>query len=322
MKAFRVRPLAGLLALGLCCVASAETIVGLTTTNALVRFDSATPGTIAATVAVTGLQSGELLLGIDFRPATQTLYGLGSTSRLYSINTTTGAATQVGSAGAFTLSGSAFGFDFNPTVDRIRVVSNTGQDLRLNPNDGTLTATDTALAYAVGDVHAGATPRIVGSAYTNNFAGATTTTLYAIDSSFDILATQNPPNAGTLNTVGALGVDTSDLVGFDISGATGVSFASLASPTGNRSQLFTINLASGVATLLGTISANATLVDISVVAAPVPEPGTYALMVVGLVALSAAVRQRAARELIRQADSPRVCSVLVGHSARLSSANI
>jgi len=37
--------------------------------NALVRFDSATPGTIAATVAVTGLQSGELLLGIDFRPA-------------------------------------------------------------------------------------------------------------------------------------------------------------------------------------------------------------------------------------------------------------
>jgi len=292
MKGFPIRPLACVLALGLSAVASAEPLVGLTTTNVLVRFDSATPATVFGSVGITGLQAGETILGIDFRPATQTLYGLGSASRLYSLDPTTGAATQIGSAGAFTLSGTAFGFDFNPTVDRIRVVGNTGQDLRLNPNDGTLTATDTALAYAAGDVNASATPRVVGSAYTNNFNGATTTTLYDIDSNLDILATQNPTNAGTLNTVGALGFNTSDLVGFDISGLTGVSFAALTAPTGAASQLFTINLTSGAATLLGTIGFTAPLVDISVASAPIPEPETYALMAVGVLTLSAAARRR------------------------------
>jgi hypothetical protein len=290
MKALAFRPFAFLLALGLTAIASAEPIVGLTTTNNLIVFDSATPGTVSSPVAITGLQAGETLLGIDFRPATRTLYGLGSTSRLYTIDTATGVATQVGSAGAFTLSGTAFGFDFNPTVDRIRVVGSTGQNLRLNPNNGTLTGTDTALAYAIGDASAGATPRVVGSAYTNNFAGATTTTLYAIDSNLDILATQTPPNAGVLNTVGALGFDTSDLVGFDISGLTGQSFAALTAPTGGSSQLFAIDLAGGTATLLGTIGTGVPLVDISA-AVPIPEPGTSALLGAGLLALTAAARR-------------------------------
>jgi len=49
---------------------------------------------------ITGLQAGETVLGFDYRPATGGLYAIGSTSRLYLINGTTGAATQVGSAGA------------------------------------------------------------------------------------------------------------------------------------------------------------------------------------------------------------------------------
>src|SRR5262249_31679133 len=152
------------------------------------------------------------------------------------------AATQIGAAGAFTLNGTAFGFDFNPTVDRIRVVSNTGQNIRLNPNDGTLSATDTALAYAAGDPNAAATPRIAAAAFTNNFSGPVTTTLFDIDSNLDILTTQNPQNNGTLNTVGALGFDTSDLVGFDISGQSGIAWASLTAPAGSSSQLFSVNL--------------------------------------------------------------------------------
>ena len=122
-------------------VSDAEPIVGVTSTNVLLFFDSATPGTTSS-VTVTGLVGGDTIRAIDRRPVNGVLYALGSGSRLYSINTATGAATQVGSDGAFTLSGTAFGFDFNPTVDRIRVTSNIGQDLRLNPNDGTLTATE------------------------------------------------------------------------------------------------------------------------------------------------------------------------------------
>src|SRR5262245_39038652 len=167
--------------------AEAEFLTGLTSTGNLVTFDSATPGTIGSSVAITGLQGGETLLGIDRRPANGVLYGLGSTSRLYTINTISGAATQVGSAGAFTLSGTSFGFDFNPVPDRIRVVSTDTTNIRLNPNDGTLAGTDTPLAYAAGDSGAGLTPRIVGSAYTNNVSGTVVTTLFDIDSNRDVL---------------------------------------------------------------------------------------------------------------------------------------
>jgi hypothetical protein len=271
--------------------AHAEPIVALGSGNTLRSFDSATPATISAPIAVTGLQSGETLLGIDFRPQTGQLYGLGSTSRLYVINTTTGAATQVGSAGTFTLSGSSFGFDFNPTVDRIRVVSNTGQNLRLNPNDGTLSATDTPLAFASGT----GVPSVVGAAYTNNFAGATTTTLYDLDSGVDSLFTQSPPNNGTLNLVGSVGVGFGDLAGFDISGASGTAFASFASAAAALTSLYTVNLATGAGTLLGSIGNGLTISDISVVLTPVPEPETYALFGLGLAVLGALRRARARR---------------------------
>ena len=272
-------------------MASAELVTGLTVTNTLVTFDSATPGTVGAPVAITGLGAGESLVAIDRRPATGQLYGLGSASRLYVINTVTGAATQVGSSGAFTLSGTAFGFDFNPTVDRIRVTTTTTQNLRLNPNDGMLAATDSALAYATGDANFGATPRIAGSAYTNNFSGATTTTLYDIDSNLDILAIQSPPNNGALNTVGALGLNTSDLLGFDISGLTGTAFASLTAVGAPTSSLFTVNLATGAGTLVGTIGASVALLDIAVTAA-VPEPSITISTTLGLAVLAFAFRRR------------------------------
>lgn len=208
---------------------------------------------------INGLQTGETLRGIDFRPANGSLYALGSSSRGYLIDISNGNALS-GAGGAFTLSGTRFGFDFNPTVDRVRVVSDADQNLRLNPNDGTVSATDTNLNYAPGDVNGGMNPKnpnVVGSAYTNSFVGATATTLYGIDSSLDILVTQNPPNSGTLNTVGALGVSASDNVGFDISAGTGMAFASLS--TGGAVSLYRINLASGNASLIGPIGNASTL---------------------------------------------------------------
>ncbi len=280
-------------------LANAEPLTVLAGTSALITFDSASPGTVSSPITITGLQGGESILGIDRRPANGLLYGIGSTSRLYLINPTTGAATQVGSAGAFTLSGTAFGLDFNPVVDRLRVVSSTGQNLRINPNDGTLTATDTAVAYAAGDPNAGATPRVVGAAYTNNVIGASLTTLYIIDSNLDILATQGgingspSPNGGQLFTVGAMGFNTSDLVGFDISGLTGVAYAALTPPTGGSSQLFTINLTTGAATLVGTIGGGLTITGLAAsVGSPVPEPTTLLLFATGIAATGIKMRRR------------------------------
>ncbi len=233
-------------ALTFASLAQAESIVVLTSGNRLLTVDSASPGTVTSTVTVSGLNSGDSLVGIDFRPATGELFGLGSQSRLYSINQETGVATQIGAGGAFTLNGTRFGFDFNPTVDRIRIVSDTDQDLRVNPNNGALSFTDASLAYASGDVNNGQDPKVVGAAYTNSFAGAAGTVLYDIDSSLDILVIQNPPNDGKLNTVGSLGVDTTDEVGFDISGVSGVAYAALT--VSGTSNLYAINLVTGAAT--------------------------------------------------------------------------
>jgi hypothetical protein len=169
--------------------------------------------------------------------------------RLYIFNLTTNAA-SIPPATPTALLGTSFGFDFNPAIDLIRVTSDGDQNFRLNPNDGSLVSTDTNLAYAASDAHVAGNPNIVGSAYTNNFVGATSTILYDIDSTFDTLVYQDPPNSGQLHTVGNLGVNTNDKVGFDISQATGTAYASL---TGGGAALYTINLASGAATLIGTI---------------------------------------------------------------------
>lgn len=281
--------------LGIFSLFSASTMFGATiyltnTANSLLRIDSATPGVIAATVGITGLQSSESLVGIDFRPFNGVLYGIGSTSRIYTLNVATGAATQIGSAGLFTLSGANFGVDFNPVPDRIRVTSNTGQNLRLNPNDGTLSATDTSLAYAAGDVNAGLNPGVVASAYTNSFAGASTTTLYNIDIARGVLAVQNPPNNGTLNTIGNLGVFSTNQVGFDILGGSGTAFASLTNANG-ISSLYTINLATGAATLVGGIGTGQTITGLAAVS-DVPEPTTLSLLFVGAAAAFLAKRKR------------------------------
>lgn len=189
--------------------------------------------------AITGLQSGEGILGIDFRPLNGQLYALGSSSRIYTINLGTGAATQVGSGILTTpLVGSEFGFDFNPTVDRIRVVSDMGQNLRLNPLDGSVSGID-------GAINPG-TPMLSSAAYTDNFAGATTTSLFVIDHNTDKLYLQNPPNAGTLVERGALGINITSNNGFDIGSTSQKAY--LVATVGTDTKIYTINTTSGAAT--------------------------------------------------------------------------
>ena len=209
--------------------------------NNLLVFNPMSPGLITKTIA--GLQGGETLLGIDQRPVSGQLYALGSSSRLYTIAVTatnSWSAVAVGMPGLFTLSGTDFGFDFNPVPDRIRVVSNTGQNLRLNPIDGTLTMADMPLNPG--------TPNVTAAAYTNNFAGTATTTLYDIDirPGGAVLLTQNPPNNGTLVNVGPLGVDAESANGFDIGGMSNMAYALLRS--GGLTKVYTVNLTTGAAT--------------------------------------------------------------------------
>jgi hypothetical protein len=234
---------------------SAESVFALVEPNTLIQFQSNRPGLITRQRKITGLQPGETLLGIDFRPANGQLYGLGSTSRLYIIAPRSAVALPVGTAPfSPTLSGSSFGFDFNPTVDRIRVVSDTGQNFRLHPDTGAVVMTDGTLNYVDNDPNEGKTPGVNGSAYTNPDNNATTgTKLYALDAAQDVLAVQDPPNAGGLATVGSLGVDVESLVGFDIS-PSGVAYAGLLARDGIRGSVFvSINLDTGLISTIGRI---------------------------------------------------------------------
>jgi outer membrane protein assembly factor BamB len=196
----------------------------LTEDGRLIRFSPVVPTAVLADVEISGLADGEHLLGIDVRPATGELFAIGDSSTVYVIDPETGEATALGDPIHPELDGKLAGFDFNPTVDRIRVVTNTGQNLRLNPDTGQIGSNadtgeptiDAMVAFAQGDANAGVTPLPVAAGYTNSVDGAESTQLYVIDTVAGVLALQDPPNDGVLNTVGALGVSLDGPVGFDI----------------------------------------------------------------------------------------------------------
>lgn len=206
--------------------------------NNLMIFNLFNPAPFVKTIK--GLQRGEFLVGVDFRLVNGQLYAIGSTSRIYTINTSNGMASPVGS-GPFSpaLLGREIGMDFNPVVDRIRVVTNMGQNLRLNPNDGTVAAVDGNLNPSPVNVTA--------AAYRNNFPGTTTTELYVINTrSSAMLFTQNPPNSGVLTLDGPLGIDIEGGNGFDIGGASNTGYGLLRS--GGTTRVYTVNLENGTVT--------------------------------------------------------------------------
>lgn len=229
------------------------TLVGLNTNDQLMVFESA--GTISGiSINVTGLQTGEHLLGIDFRPATGELFGLGDSRRLYTINLANGAATAV-NASPFDLplNGTSFGFDFNPVVDRIRVVSDANQNFRLNPASGAVIDGDPNTPGTQGDPPVAyltaVDPTVTASAYANSFAGTAATTLYGIDTGLNHLVTQDPAT-GLLTTRGLLGVDPSELTGFDILTDTSGDTAFAALTVGSQNGIYAIDLVTGAATLV------------------------------------------------------------------------
>ena len=204
---------------------------------------------------ITGLPAGVSLRGIDFRPRTGDLYGLGSDKVVYRINTQTAIAIAEGPTfdpAGTAATGTSFGWDFNPTVDKIRVTSNAQDNLRLDPDAGQIVPPGTPDAK----LNPG-TPQVVGSAYTFSSFSATlptATTLYAYDTATDSIQVQAPPNAGTLTQPGvAFGVDLGDDVGFDIAGAANAGYVA-GTPYGRSgARVWRVDVTTGARASLGRI---------------------------------------------------------------------
>lgn len=271
--------------------AQAVQLVGLTTSNQLARFDAATPG-MATMVAITGLDAGERLVGIDTRPSNHMIYGVTTANRIYTLNELTGAASFVMALSAPVVDASlGYGIDFNPVADfggaaSLRLVSSAGSNFAVNVNTGvvgnaanTIATGFTAVAYSNSDPLA--------------TTGPASTALYYIDSASDTLAfTGAAFNAPTISTVGGLGVDVLRANGFELT-AHNMGYAALNVDNGLLTTgLYGINLMTGEALLMGPFDGTLTGLTVSAV----PEPGTYALMGLGVASLLWARRRQALRE--------------------------
>lgn len=248
-------------------------IIGLTVDQRLICFGEFRPSSASNIGTVSGLVMDTALIGIDFRVQDGKLYGVGNAGGVYTLSRTTAAATFVNRMNV-ALVGTSFGVDFNPAVDRLRVVSDTGQNLRHNVNTGGTTINDGALSYTAPAV-ATATG-VTGAAYTNNdletsATPVTATTLYVIDTTLDQVAIQSPANNGTLATTGKLTFDATTVAGFDIYSSvrngltTNVEgFAALKSAADAAPRFYSVTLFNGKATSRGLFNTSNQVADIAI----------------------------------------------------------
>ena len=245
----------------------------LTASQQLLQIDPARPEQILRQTSLQGLMGGESILGLDYRVARGQLYALSNQGRLYTLDPAQGRLQRLGTVGwPLRLEGRTVGFDFNPAADRIRIVTERGQNLRAHPDTGALVDADPktdgfqpdgALRYASGDPNAGRIPRIEAAAYTYNKQDEKLTTNYAIDAALGLLVRQGSlegvqpvvsPNAGQLFTVGSLGLATPlRHVAFDIADLDNTALAAVTLPRERVSRLLRIDLDTGRARVVGVI---------------------------------------------------------------------
>ena len=227
---------------------SSRMLYATTDQNLLVQFNERSPERLKDVRVISGLPDGITLRGIDFRPATGDLYGVGSDNVVYRVNPQTGIAVLEGPAFTPGLLGNSFGVDFNPTVDKIRVVSDAAENLRLNVDEGTLLSTDKNLNPG--------TPQVVGAGYTNSSFSADkpdATQLFVVDAATDQLFLQNLPNDGTLTMGKRLRVDVGQQTGFDIAGADNTGYLATSTPRSRGSNLYRVDVTTGKTRQLGRI---------------------------------------------------------------------
>lgn len=248
--------------------------VGLTADQRLVSFGECNPSRPRDLGPVTGLSGNDTeLVGIDYRVQDGLLYAVGNGGGVYKFATPgTALATRVNQLSvALDPAATSFGVDFNPAADRLRIVSDTGQNLRHNVNATGTTIADGALNYLEGTPPAPvAATNVVAAAYTNNdLDPATSTSLFDIDGDRDQVVLQSPPNAGVLFPTGKLGVDATGPIGFDVystvrDGVTirNAGFAVLTAE--GTPGFYRVDLLTGAAVRIGTLGA-----DVIDVAAPI-----------------------------------------------------
>ena len=247
-----------------------EVLVAITASHRLVTFRADRPEELLSRVPLTGLLPGESILGLDYRVARGELFALSTRGRLLRINADSGFITPIG-AGVKLPPARTFGFDFNPTVDRIRVVGDRGDNFRLHPDTGAPVdgqpdvegvQPDGPLRYADGDEQAGIAPRIVAAGYTYNKDNEKITTNYAIDARIGHLVMQGSPegavpvvspNTGLLSTVGPLGVHSFDHASFDIADVNNSAYLVTGRIGSTASRFYVVDLKTGQAKFIGLI---------------------------------------------------------------------
>ncbi|MGW1712198.1 DUF4394 domain-containing protein [Streptomyces sp. NPDC002156] len=238
----------------------------------MASFYTDTPGTLNWVRDVTGLSGDTRLVGIDHRVQNGLMYALGEKGGIYTV---TPPAPGSSNPPAFAkvsqlqvaLYGTSFDIDFNPAADRLRVISNNGQNLRHNLNDGT-TITDSPLNIPPATT---AAIGVTGAAYTNNdLVGSTGTTLTDVDTYNDQIVIQSPPNAGNLVPTGLLGFDANLEAGYDIFSTTtngkttaNTAFAAL-TPYNGKASFYSVDILTGAPTLIGTFPNAVQLTDFTI----------------------------------------------------------
>ncbi|MEU9109887.1 DUF4394 domain-containing protein [Streptomyces xanthophaeus] len=237
-------------------------VTGLTADQHLVSFRAGGPDRVSSAGAVTGLAGDTALVGIDYRVQDGLLYGVGNVGGVYTLDTANAAAIKVSQL-SIALEGTAFGVDFNPAADRLRIISDTGQNLRHNVNVATGgTLADSTLTVPPDTDPAGVT----GAAYTNNdLDAATATSLFGIDTVGDRVVLQSPANSGTLAPTGSLGVDAGPSAGFDIyfSPRDGGNQGYAALSTDGSYRFYKVNPLTGAARDAGAFPADRQVFDVA-----------------------------------------------------------
>jgi hypothetical protein len=252
---------------------SKETLQVVTDKLELLTLNAGQPTKVLKRVQLSGLATGDTVVGIDYRIAKGVLFALAKSGRLYTVDTATGVLKPVGAAPAVALQGDAIGMDFNPVADRVRVMSTSGQNVRLHPDTGALAATDPAPFYAAGDRRAGVKPEVAAAAYTYNKKDDKLTTNFAIDRNGGFLVTMGSAegvqpvvsfNTGQLYTVGALGVTEMSDASMDIADVSGAAFAAVRLKSHATTRLYSVDLQTGKGTFIGTIGDGARVLGLAV----------------------------------------------------------